>query len=108
MVAAAMLSTSAGAEQISASEAIEKIEARDESTVAFIFGIYTGVFRANESLISNHKPPFYCPPATFVADGPNVIDILEHFVAKFPAFKPGPVGAVMLDALVSAFPCPGS
>ena len=107
MVVAATLSTSATAEKISVSEAIEKIESRDEATVSFVFGIYTGIYRANESLNSNHKPSLYCPPATFVADGPNVIDILERFVDRFPAFKQQPVGVVMLDALVSVFPCPG-
>ena len=101
----ALLSTSATAEQISASEAIDKIEARDEATVAFVFGIYTGIYRANSSLISGHKPSLYCPTPTFVADGPNVIDILEHFVDRFPASKQQPVGVVMLDALVSVFPC---
>jgi hypothetical protein len=98
MVVAATLSTSATAEQISASDAIEKIESRDEATVSFVFGIYTGIYRANE---------LYCPPTIFVADGPNVIDILENFVNRFPAFKQQPVGVVMLDALVSVFPCPG-
>ena len=102
---AAMLSTSATAEQILASEAIEKIEARDEATVAFVFGVYTGIYRANSSLISSHKLSLYCPPPTFVADGPNVIDILERFVDRFPASKQQPVGVVMLDALVSVFPC---
>jgi hypothetical protein len=102
---AAMLSTSATAEQISTSEAIEKIEARDVATVAFVFGIYTGIYRANSSLISGHKPSLYCPPPTFVADGPNVIDILERFVDRLPASKQQPVCVMMLDALVSAFPC---
>jgi hypothetical protein len=74
MVVAATLSTSATAEKISVSEAIEKIESRDEATVSFVFGIYTGIYRANESLIANHKPSLYCPPTIFVADGPNVID----------------------------------
>jgi hypothetical protein len=37
MVLAATLSTSATAEQISASDAIEKIESRDEATVSFVF-----------------------------------------------------------------------
>src|ERR1700722_6980285 len=106
MIVAAMLSTSAIAEQISASEAIEKIEARDAATVSFVFGIYTGIYRANESLISSHKPSFYCEPPAFVADGPKVIDILEDFVTRFPAVKQQPVGVVMLDALVSVFPCP--
>ena len=106
MVVAATLSTSATAEQISASDAIEKIESRDEATVSFVFGIYTGIYRANESLISSHKPSLYCPPTIFVADGPNVIDILESFVNRFPASKQQPVGVVMLDALVSVFPCP--
>jgi hypothetical protein len=55
MVVAATLSTSATAEKISTSEAIGKIESRDEATVSFVFGIYTGIYRANESLISNHK-----------------------------------------------------
>jgi hypothetical protein len=96
MVMAATLSTSATAEQISASDAIEKIESRDEATVSFVFGIYTGIYRANESLISSHKPYLYCPPTIFVADGPNVIDILESFVNRFPAFKQQPVGVVML------------
>ena len=107
MAVAATLSTSARAEQISASEAIEKIESRDEATVAFVFGIYTGIYRANESLISRHKPSFYCPPPAFVADGPKVIDILEDFVNRFPEAKQQPVGVVMLDALVSVFPCSG-
>jgi hypothetical protein len=106
MVVAAMLSTSAIAEHISASEAIEKIDSRDEATISFVFGVYTGIYRANESLISSHKPSIYCPPTIFVADGPNVIDILESFVNRFPAFKQQPVGVVMLDALVSVFPCP--
>ena len=87
MVVAATLSPSATAEQISASEAIEKIESLDESTISFVFGIYTGIYRANESLISSHKPSLYCPPTIFVADGPNVIDILESFVNRFPTFK---------------------
>src|SRR5271170_2437019 len=69
MVVAATLSTSATAEQISASDAIEKIESRDEATVSFVFGIYTGIYRANESLIASHKPSIYCPPTIFVADG---------------------------------------
>jgi hypothetical protein len=107
MVVAATLSTSATAEKISTSEAIGKIESRDEATVSFVFGIYTGIYRANESLISSHKPSLYCPPTIFVADGPNLIDILESFVNRFPAFKQQPVGVVMLDALVSVFPCPG-
>ena len=107
MVVAATLSTSASAEKISASDAIEKIESRDEATVSFVYGVYTGIYRANESLISNHKQSFYCPPQTFVADGPNIIDMLEDFVNRFPAFKQQPVGVVMLDALVSVFPCPG-
>ncbi len=107
MVVAATHSTSATAEQISASEAIEKIEARDVATVSFVFGIYTGIYRANESLLSSHKPSFYCPPPTFVADGPDVIDILERLVDRFPAFKQQPVGVVMLAALISVFPCPG-
>ena len=105
MVVAATLSTSATAEQISASDAIEKIESRDEATISFVFCIYTGIYRANESLISSHKPSLYCQPTTFVADGPNVIDILESFVNRFPEFKQQPVGVVMLDALVSVFPC---
>ena len=83
------------------------IESRDEATVSFVFGIYTGIYRANESLISSHKPSLYCPPTIFVADGPNVIDMLESFVNRFPTFKQQPVGVVMLDALVSVFPCPG-
>ena len=107
MVVAATISTSAIAEKISASEAIEKIASRDEATISFVFGVYTGIYRANESLISNHKPSLYCPPTIFVADGPNVIDILESFVNRFPAFKQQPVGVVMLDALVSVFPYPG-
>ena len=107
MVVAATLSTSATAEKISASEAIEKIESRDEATVSFVFGVYTEIYRANESLISSHRPSLYCQPTIFVADGPNVIDILESFVNRFPAFKQQPVGVVMLDALVSVFPCPG-
>jgi hypothetical protein len=102
---AAMLSTYATAEQIPASEAIEKIEARDEATVAFVFGIYTGIYRANSRLSSSHKPSLYCPPTIFVADGPNVVDILERFVDRFPASKQQPVGVVMLDALVSTSPC---
>src|SRR5277367_6683771 len=77
MVVAATLSTSATAEKISASEAIEKIESRDEATVSFVFGIYTGIYPANESLTSSNKPSLYCPPTIFVADGPNVIDILD-------------------------------
>ena len=105
IVVAATLSTSTIAEKISASGAIEKIESRDEATVSFVFGIYTGIYRANESLISSHKPSLYCPPTILVADGPNVIDILENFVNRFPAFKQQPVGVVMLDALVSVFPC---
>jgi hypothetical protein len=107
MAVAATLSTSATAEKISASEAIEKIESRDEPTISFVFGIYTGIYRANESLIAKHQPSLYCPPTIFVADGPNVIDILESFVNRFPASKQQPVGVVMLDALVSVFPCPG-
>ena len=71
----------------------------------FCFGIYTGIYRANESLISSHKPSLYCPPTIFVADGPNLIDILESFVNRFPAFKQQPVGVVILDALLSVFPC---
>ena len=105
MVVAATLSTSATAEQISASEAIEKIESLDESTISFVFGIYTGIYRANESLISIHRPSLYCQPTIFVADGPNVIDILVSLVNRFPAFKQQPVGVVMLDALVSVFRC---
>jgi hypothetical protein len=50
MVVAATLSTSAMAEQISVLEAIGKIESRDEATISFVFGIYTGLYRANESL----------------------------------------------------------
>jgi hypothetical protein len=107
LVGAAMLSTPAIAEKISASEALEKIEAQDEPTVTFVYGIYTGIYRANESLISDHKPSLYCPPSTFVADGVNIIDILENFVNRFPAFKQQPVGVVMLDALINVFPCPG-
>src|SRR5271163_4073270 len=106
MVVAATLSTSATAEKISASEAIEKIQSRDEATISFVFGIYTGIYRANESLISSHRPSLYCQPTIFVADGPNVIDILESFANRFPASKQQPVGVVMLDALVSVFPCP--
>jgi hypothetical protein len=81
MAVAATLSTSATAEKISASDAIEKIESRDEATVSFVFAIYTGIYQANESLISSHKPSLYCPPSIFVV--------------------------VMLDALVSVFPYPG-
>ena len=106
MVVAATLSTSATAEQISASDAIEKIKSRDEATISFVFGVYTGIYRANKSLISNHRSSLYCQPTVFVADGPNVIDILESFVNRFPAFKQQPVGVVMLDALVSLFPLP--
>jgi hypothetical protein len=107
MVTAAMLSTSAAAEQISASEAIDKIETRDVATVSFVYGIYTGIYRANESLIASHRPSLYCQPPTFVADGLNIVDILESFVNRFPAIKQKPVGEVMLDALISVFPCPG-
>jgi hypothetical protein len=47
MILVATLSTSAIAEHISASEAIEKIESRDEATISFVFGVYTGIYRAN-------------------------------------------------------------
>ena len=105
MVVAATLSTSAIAEKISASEIIDKTNSRDEASISFVFGVYTGIYRANESLLSNHRPSLYCPPTIFVADGPNVIDILESFVNRFPAFKQQPVGVVILDALLSVFPC---
>jgi hypothetical protein len=44
VVVAATLSTSATAEQISASEAIEKIDSHDEATISFVFGVYTGIY----------------------------------------------------------------
>jgi hypothetical protein len=93
MVVAATLSTSAIAEQISASKAIKKIESRDEATVSFVFGIYTGIYRANESLSSSHKPSLYCPLTNFCC---RRTKCNRYFL----------VDVVMLDALVSVFPCP--
>jgi hypothetical protein len=87
MVVAATFSTSATAEQISASDAIEKIESRDEATVSFVFSIYAGIFRANESLNSSHKPSIYYQTTIFVADGPNVIDIFREFRKSVPCVQ---------------------
>jgi hypothetical protein len=70
-----------------------------------IMGNYGGLTWSNAYLASNHRPLIYCQPLNLTLTAPQLIDMLQHKVNEDSDLKNGPVGAVLLQALLEKFPC---
>ena len=98
------------AAEINAMEFLKKYDSTT-GTKRFIYlqylsGIGNGLGWAN-SLVARKYPKavIYCPPEKFKVTATLHITILRQFVAKFPKYRTGPVGAVMMFALQNKWPC---
>ncbi len=72
----------------------------------YLNGTANGLSWAN-TFVGRQYPQakFYCPPKTFKLTATQTVTVFRRFVAKFPKYGTGPVGAVMLFTLKNKWPC---
>jgi hypothetical protein len=109
MILGAVLSTPAAAAQTSAAEAVEgisaedaiaKFKANDPNVAVYVVGIKSGFEWANVWV------RLYCQPVRMALTADQAVSITEQFLEGHKPQKGGPLGMVMLNALVDLFPCP--
>ena len=72
----------------------------------YLNGTANGLSWAN-TFVGRQYPQakFYCPPKTVKLTATQTVTALRRFVAKFPKYETGPVGAVMMFTLKNKWPC---
>jgi hypothetical protein len=95
--------------EMSATEAIEKFKAGDSAAMVMLSGIALGLSAANSALRIEHKSPVFCVPEKLepLIVGQQV-GILTNYISdgREPLGRSLPISAMMVVALMDAFPCP--
>ena len=84
---------------------LDRYERGDPAGRYYLIGIGTGLSWANANLFRDHKPRLFCVPEKVTLAPEQELDILKRYVQRNPNLADKQVGAVLLLALIDAFPC---
>ena len=102
-----VLATTPAFAELSAKSILERLAQGDSASKFYLMGNGNGLSWANSALYNKHMPLLFCVPEKVALTSEQELDILKRYVVENPATADRPVGAVLLTALIDAFPCKG-
>jgi hypothetical protein len=105
LTALSVLTTTTAVAEPTVSATLERLERGDPAGKYFLMGLGAGLSWANATLNSEHKQLIFCVPEKVALTSEQELDILKRYVQANPEFGNLSVGAVLVAALIDAFPC---
>lgn len=100
--------TSANAQEMTANEALNFLEADEISATTtrwFLMGIESGLRWAYAEASIGHGVEIFCPPSNLALVPEQVLHMIRRTVDREPQLGDFSVGGVLLSAMMETFPC---